>query len=184
MSFLPSPLEGHLVRLRARELEDEAAFQAWFNDYAVTEFLAVRYPIAHAAERNLLEGEPAMSHRRAAFSVETLGDRLLIGNCELRVPAPENRCGNLGIAIGHAGYRDRGYGTDTMRTLCRFGFAMMNLHRIELTVDATNARARHVYRKVGFVEECLLRDHRFIAGSYRDTVVMSILRNELQEVLP
>jgi RimJ/RimL family protein N-acetyltransferase len=113
--------------------------------------------------------------------VETLGEGVLIGNCELRVPASENRCGNVGIAIGHPGYRDRGYGTDAMQTLCRFGFAMMNLHRIELTVDATNARARHVYRKVGFVEDGLLRDHRFIAGAYRDTVVMSILRNELQE---
>lgn len=184
MSSLPSPLEGRLVRLRAREPQDEAPFHSWFNDYAVTEFLAVRYPVSHVVERNMLEREPAMSHQRAAFSVETRAEQVLIGNCELRVPAPENRCGNLGIAIGHPGYRDRGYGTDAMRTLCRFGFAMMNLHRIELTVDATNARARHVYRKVGFVEERLLRDHRFIAGSYRDTVVMSILRNELQEVLP
>lgn len=184
MILSPSPMEGRLVRLRAREPQDEAAFHVWFNDYAVTEFLAIRYPVSHLAERSMLESEPALRHERAAFSVETLGDGVLIGNCELRVPAPENSCGNVGIAIGYTGYRDRGYGTDAMRTLCRFGFTMMNLHRIELTVDATNARAGHVYRKVGFVEEGLLRDHRFIAGAYRDTVVMSILHNEFQEELP
>ena len=180
MSSFPSPLEGRLVRLRAREPQDEAAFHAWFNDYAVTEFLAIRYPVSHLAERSMLDSEPALRHERAAFSVETLGDGVLIGNCELRVPAPENRCGNVGIAIGHTGYRDRGYGTDAMRTACRFGFEMMNLNRIALTVYDWNPRAIRVYEKVGFKREGTMREAIFRAGRWNDLVYMGLLRGELK----
>jgi len=170
------PYEGRLVRLRARHVEDAPAFHRWFNDWQVTGWLGVRYPISRGGEASLLEGTPEPGFTRAAFCVETLADERLVGNCELQCD-PVNRSGTVGIAMGE---RDSGFGTDTMRALCRVGFEVMNLHRIGLTVDATNERARHVYRKLGFVEEGELRDHRFIRGAYRGTVVMSLFRSELK----
>jgi RimJ/RimL family protein N-acetyltransferase len=170
------PYEGKFIRLRARDAEDSDTFHRWFNDWQITGWLGIRYPISRAGERALLENAPAPGFSRAAFAVETLADRRLVGNCELQCD-PENRAGTVGIAMGE---RDAGFGTDTMRTLCTVGFEVMNLHRIGLTVDATNARARHVYRKLGFSEEGELRDHRFIRGAYRGTVVMSVFRAELR----
>jgi RimJ/RimL family protein N-acetyltransferase len=170
------PYEGNLVRLRARDAEDTEVFHRWFNDWEVTGWLGIRYPISRGGEAALLERAPEPAFTRAAFAVETLSDGRLVGNCELQCEQ-ENRAGTVGIAMGE---RDAGFGTDTMRTLCRVGFEVMNLHRIGLTVDATNTRARHVYRKLGFVEEGELRDHRFIRGQYRGTVVMSLFREELR----
>jgi len=170
------PYEGRLVRLRAREVEDAPAFHRWFNDWQVTGWLGIRYPISVAGEASLLQGAPEPAFVRAAFAVEAVADQRLIGNCEIQSDRV-NRSGTVGIAMGE---RDSGFGTDTMRALCRVGFEVMNLHRIALTVDATNERARHVYRTLGFVEEGVLRDHRFIRGAYRGTVVMSLFRNELQ----
>ena len=66
-----------------------------------------------------------------------------------------------------------------MRTVCRFGFEMMNLHRIELAVDAENARAPQVYEKVGFRVEALLRDARYRLGRYRIDVLMALLEGDL-----
>ena len=60
----------------------------------------------------------------------------------------------MGVAPG------AGFGTDTMRTLCRFGFDEMNLHRIHLYVFTENAPAIAIYRKIGFVEEAVVR-HAF-----------------------
>ncbi|MBE0610648.1 MAG: GNAT family N-acetyltransferase, partial [Dehalococcoidia bacterium] len=70
--------------------------------------------------------------------------------------------------------------TDTMRTVCRFGFEMMNLHRIQLEVYANNARARHVYEKVGFVLEGCRRQALYKFGRYHDVLVMSLLEGELR----
>ena len=175
-----SPFEGALVRLRAREPEDAGLLHVWFNDPEVTEHLGgERYPISHATEREFLARATA-SYENASFAVETLADGRLIGGVDLRTGDPANRSATLGIAIGDKAYWDGGYGTDTMRTVCRFGFEIMNLHRIQLTTSADNLRARRVYEKVGFCEEGVLRDERFVRGRYVDTIVMGLLEGELR----
>jgi RimJ/RimL family protein N-acetyltransferase len=93
---------------------------------------------------------------------------------------PENREAILGIAIGDRSYWDGGYGTDAMRVLCRFGFDMMNLHRIQLDVYEGNERAIHVYEKVGFQVEGRRREAMFKYGRYQDVIVMGLLSGELK----
>ena len=62
--------------------------------------------------------------------------------------------------------------------LVRHGFETLNLNRIWLYVFEDNPRAIHVYEKVGFKREGLLRQDRFHEGHYWDTILMSILREE------
>ena len=176
---MQSPFEGRLIRLRAREAEDEPLLYRWFNDPEVTEFLTIRYPLSHAQERAFIERNQEASFSGASFGVETLTDPRLIGGVSLESASPENRSAVLGIAIGEKQFWDGGYGTDTMRTVCRFGFEMMNLHRIELEVIADNQRARHVYEKVGFRNEGCRRDALYKFGAYHDILVMGLLEGEL-----
>lgn len=176
----PTPFEGKLVRLRAREPEDEPWFYRWINDHDVREHLEARYAFSHAQEREFLSTPAEVGYEKAGFGIETLAGGQLIGSCALRDTSPENRSAELGIMIGEKSYWDGGYGTDAMRVLCRFGFEMMNLHRIELEVFAENARARHVYEKIGFRTEASLRDSRYRNGRYIDVVVMGLLEGELK----
>lgn len=67
-----------------------------------------------------------------------------------------------------------------MRALCRFGFEIMNLHRIQLDVYAGNARAQHVYEKVGFRVEARKRQGIYKFGAYQDVLVMGLLQGELR----
>jgi RimJ/RimL family protein N-acetyltransferase len=112
-----------------------------------------------------------------AFAIETK-DGAHIGSINFHQVLPENRKARLGIMIGDKGYWSKGYGTDAMLTLLRFGFDDMNLYRIDLTVDADNDRAIACYRKCGFVEEGRLRMARYSRGRYVDQFVMGILRDE------
>jgi RimJ/RimL family protein N-acetyltransferase len=177
---MQSPFEGRLVRLRAREPEDEPLLYQWFNDPEVTEHLSVRYPLSHAQERAFIERSSEISYQHASFAVEALADGRLVGGVDLVRTSPENRSAILGIALGDKSRWDGGYGTDTMRTVCRYGFEMMNLHRIELDVYADNERARHVYEKVGFKVEGCRRQAHFKFGRYVDVIVMGLLEGELQ----
>lgn len=174
-----SPFEGRLIRLRSREPEDEPLLFRWFNDPEVTENLTIRYPVSHAQERAFIEARCRPGYNDAFFAVETLAEGDLIGGVDLLHASPENRGASLGIALGDKERWDSGYGTDTMRTICRFGFEEMNLHRIELVVFAPNARAQRVYARVGFKVEGRLRDARFKSGRYQDVIVMGLLRDEL-----
>lgn len=176
-----SPFEGRLVRLRAREPEDAPFLYKWFNDPEVTEHLVIRYPLSMKSERDFIESVAKPDYSHAGFAIETIADGRLIGGVDLLKTSPENRSASLGIAIGDKTCWHGGYGTDTMRTVCRFGFEMMNLHRIQLEVYAPNERARRVYEKVGFAVEGRLREALFKYGRYHDVFVMSLLEGELRD---
>lgn len=70
-----------------------------------------------------------------------------IGNIELMDIA--DGAGELGIAIT-ASMQDKGYGTEAIPTMVRYGMDTLGLHRIFLKVYPHNARAIHVYEKCGF----------------------------------
>jgi RimJ/RimL family protein N-acetyltransferase len=174
-----SRYEGRLIRLRVREAGDEPLLHEWFNDPEVTQHLSARYPVSHRAEKGFLERASDVGYGNAAFAIETLAEGRLIGGCDLVHASPENRSAILGIAIGDKAHWDGGYGTDAMRTLCRFGFDMMNLHRIQLDVYQDNLRAQHVYEKIGFKREVVRREAIYKFGRYQDVIVMGLLEGEL-----
>jgi RimJ/RimL family protein N-acetyltransferase len=173
-----SPFEGKLVRLRAREPEDEPYHNQWFNDWDVVRYLGRRYPISHAQSLAMLEPDPRYGWS-IGFIIETLLEGDPIGQVFLGSASAEDRSAELGISIGDKSRWDGGYGTDAMRTVCRFGFDMMHLHRIELGVYADNERAVHVYERIGFRTEGRRREMYFKEGVYHDTLIMGLLEGEL-----
>jgi RimJ/RimL family protein N-acetyltransferase len=107
-------------------------------------------------------------------------DGALIGGVGLRTKPPEVRVADLGIALYDKQVWGRGYGTDTMRTVCRFGFDEMDLARIELWVEEGNDVARHVYEKVGFVHEGTAREAWYKRGQRLHMHLYGLLRGELR----
>ncbi|MEV1178893.1 GNAT family protein [Nonomuraea sp. NPDC049784] len=85
---------------------------------------------------------------------------------------------NLRIALIGDRVFGKGYGTEAIRLVLDHAFATTPLHRIRLGVYAFNERARHVYKKVGFVEEGVERDALLWDGEWHDAVLMSVLRHE------
>jgi RimJ/RimL family protein N-acetyltransferase len=172
-------IEGTIVNLRPSELSDAERYHAWLNDREVTRYLSMRYQISLLAEEAFLRDRASspMAYGNLHFAIETK-DGTHIGSIDFHETSPEDRKARLGIIIGEKAYWSRGYGTDAILTLLRFGFDEMNLHRIDLRVDAQNERARACYRKCGMVEEVRLRQERYARGAYDDQFVMGILRDE------
>ncbi|MFI6498978.1 GNAT family N-acetyltransferase [Nonomuraea typhae] len=101
-----------------------------------------------------------------------------VGEVVLNELDADNLSCNLRIAlIGERAF-GKGYGTEAIRLVLGHAFATTPLHRIHLGVYAFNARARHVYEKVGFVEEGVERDALLWEGQWYDSVRMSVLRTE------
>ena len=67
----------------------------------------------------------------------------------------------LGIAVT-AAMQDRGYGTEAVSAMVRYGRDTLGLHRIFLKVFPDNARAIHVYEKCGFREYDRTEDDVFM----------------------
>ncbi|GGS13976.1 MULTISPECIES: GNAT family N-acetyltransferase [Actinokineospora] len=174
-------LTGRLVRLRAMEPEDADTVWRWHNDPEVVTWLTGIYPEPLAAIRKRWADRPANSFERTVFGIETIAEGRLIGVIVLRDATPETARAELDVYIGEKDCWDGGYGTEALRLMCRFGFEFMRLHAIELSVVDENERARHVYRKIGFVEEGKLREAFRRNGKWHDVYVMSMLEGELIE---
>jgi RimJ/RimL family protein N-acetyltransferase len=67
-----------------------------------------------------------------------------------------------------------------MRTICRYGFEKMRLHKISLDVVTENQSAHHIYGKVGFVDEGRLREVFRRDGKWYDMYRMGMLEGELR----
>lgn len=179
----PDYLRGRLVRFRALEPGDEPLLYSWINDAEVNQHLVARYPFSMDQEREFVAAGRS-SFGNAHFGIVALDDEALIGTVGLRDSGPEDRCADVGIMIGDKARWSRGYGTDTMYTACRFGFEVMNLHRIELTVYPQNERAQRIYERLGFVVEGRRREAMWRHGRYIDIVEMGLLRGELRDPGP
>lgn len=177
-------IEGKLVNLRAQEMSDLDRNCRWMNDGEVTRHLNMRYPISMAAEEVWMrERTSGMSgFQNVWYAIETK-DGLHIGGINFHSVDPEDRKARLGVAIGDKEHWSRGYGTDAMLTFLRFAFDEMNLHRVDLTVNADNERARACYRKCGFVDEARMRQAVYGGGVYVDQFVMGILRDEFERAV-
>ena len=173
-----SPLEGSAVRLRSVEDSDVDWVNTHFWSPNVTRFLVAVWPESAAGTRAFLDGQRE-SETSVLFLIETLAGEP-VGACSLDGITPRARTAELGIWIAEERWNE-GLGTDAVRTLCRFGFREMNLHRISLHVYDFNARGVGAYQKVGFREEGRLREDQFVDGRHVDVVVMGLLATELLE---
>jgi len=173
-----------LVRLRrvdpAGDLEDR---YRWMNDRAVTDTPGMRPGrLSREEVRRYLEAAAASSDSFVEWAIEDLKTGAHIGGCTIRGFNHVARSAELGIVIGEAEYRGRGYGTDAVRLLVQIGFEQYNLNRIWLTANAGNAAGIRAYEKAGLVREGLMRQYGFINGSYYDAVIMAILRDDYERM--
>lgn len=92
----------------------------------------------------------------------------------------DRRC-NLRIGIFNKNNFSKGYGTEAIILALNYGFGMFNLHKIYLDVLNFNDRGVHVYEKIGFIKEGVLREDIYFNHRYYDVIMMSILENEFKE---
>lgn len=85
------------------------------------------------------------------------------------------RKAEFAILIGDPEWRGRGLGRKVTSAVVNYGFSQLNLHRIELSVLATNEAAVKLYEGIGFAVEGTQRDAQFRDGRYVDLLLMAIL---------
>jgi len=142
---------GERVRLRAIERGDILTFVRWLNDPEVQRYLGrPPYPISFAAEERWFE-ERLKDEKNRVFAIET-EEGVHIGNIGLHDLDFKDGNATLGIVIGEREYWHQGYGTDAIRTLLRFAFQELNLHRVSLEVFEFNQRAIRCYEMKGWLE--------------------------------
>ena len=175
-------LAGENVMLREFRWEDLSEMRRWICDGRATRYLGTRFMRPQSWEqteqmlRGLLMGE-AGGESLVIADIGTLG---YLGQISLQGVDRFSMQAELAVIVSpeHWG---KGIATEAIGLMLRYAFHTLNLNRVWLKVFAEHEAAISLYRKCGFVQEGVLRQDAFLEGSYRDTVVMSILRDEFNQ---
>ena len=177
-------IRGERLYLRSIERDDLGRCHAWMNDEDLRATLAQRYPMSLAKEADWVErvtrGQDPSEMTFAICLIQ--GDRH-IGNCGFEAIDRDNGTATFGILIGEADCRGQGLGEEAARTLCRWGFDELRLHKIRLDVYEGNPAVK-TYERVGFRKEGLLREDVFRRGRRLDVIRMGLLKDELRASKP
>ena len=125
-----------------------------------------------ASGRGWLDG----SELPVAIAVKRRGQWHLAGALSLSVNR-YSRSGEIGYWIGQD-YEGRGLVTRAAAALLDQAFGPLGLDRVSLHTDPVNERSRAVARRLGFVQEGVIRQGTAFADERRDEVVYGLLAEE------
>lgn len=111
------------------------------------------------------------------FSIVRKSDNTLIGNCGLKNINHIDKTATVGIFIGDSDNQNKGYGTLALKALVNYGFSVLNLNNINLSVFDFNERAIKCYKKVGFKEYGRRHQAYYVNNEYHDVIYMEILKD-------
>ena len=172
-------LTGEVVALRARRESDIPVLDAELHDDAATYSRGDSRPW-----RPIPPGSAASSYRitdpaadPAHFSVVELASEELAGDALLWGVDTHNRVGHVGISL-RPSFRGRGLGTDTVRVLCRYGFEIRGLHRLQVETLVDNAPMLAAASRLGFERDGVLRGAAWANGQFTDEAVLGLLASD------
>jgi diamine N-acetyltransferase len=114
------------------------------------------------------------SNTRIYFGIEKKEDNRLIGYTSLTRINWINRNCYFGIVIGETTDQGKGTGQEVTKLAVNYALNFLNMHKVILEVLCDNSQALHIYKKLGFQDEGLLKEHFFWDGNFLDVKIMAI----------
>lgn len=111
------------------------------------------------------------------WGIELKEEGKLIGAISIRKWNDANRCGDIGYVLSKK-YWNKGFATEALRAVIRYGFEKLNVNRLEAHCDEINSASYRVMEKAGMKYEGTLRQKVFIKGKFLNIRFYSILKEE------
>lgn len=113
------------------------------------------------------------------YAVVPEGMDVPVGLIEVRALEPGFTTAEWGFAMGSA-FWGTGLFVEAARLILDFAFTIVGAHRLEARAAVANGRGNGALRKIGAVQEGLLRRSFLRNGAYHDQVLWSILAEDWQ----
>jgi RimJ/RimL family protein N-acetyltransferase len=105
----------------------------------------------------------------------------LIGHVSLNIRDVRTREAEIGYTLRQDRW-NKGYASEAVRAIIRFGFMELALHRIIATTSPQNLPSQRVLEKTGFKREGQLRKNVLQRGVWRDSLLYAILEEDWRSV--
>lgn len=173
-----SILKGRFVKLSPLDLERDAMImEKWYQDSEFLRLMDSELAIPRTMKQIKGWYEKEYSNRYE-FIIRIIKTDEPIGFIGFGGIDWASQDAWMGIGIGLRKNWGKGYGTEALLLLLKYGFEQLNLNRVTLSVFSNNPRAIRSYENVGFKTEGRQREVIFRDGQRYDEIYMRIFRDE------
>ena len=171
-------LTGSMVTLRELRISDATSLLAMLSSEEVSRFISPPPTTVEGFERFI-----AWTHRErtagnyVCFAVVPHGMDTAIGIFQVRQLEPGFATAEWGFAIGSA-FWGSGAFLDGAKMVLDFAFDVVGAHRLEARAAVANGRGNGALRKIGAVQEGVLRKSFLRNGEYLDQTLWTILDDD------
>ena len=122
-------------------------------------------------------GKEFQNKEELTWGVERKYDNKIIGYCCLGSFNDDSRRSEIGYGFNRDEW-NKGYATEAIKVLVKFGFDIMNFNRIEATVTLGNDASVKALKKANFLQEGIVRERSIMKGKFEDDVILAIIRKD------
>ncbi|HEY7290090.1 MAG TPA: GNAT family N-acetyltransferase [Vicinamibacterales bacterium] len=177
-------MTGQRVTLRQLRVSDAASLFTMLTTEEVSRFISPPPTTVDGFERFIawtLRMREVGSY--ACFAVTVDDSDVAVGIFQLRELESGFGTAEWGFAIGSE-YWGTGVFVDAAELVVQFAFETVGVHRLEARASVKNGRGNGALRKIGAVQEGVLRRSFLRNGQYHDQVLWSILDEDWFGVAP
>lgn len=174
-------LTGRMVTLRELELRDAPSLLAMLSTAEVARFISPPPTTVEGFERFIAWAQ--RERERGAyvcFAVVPHGLETAVGLFQVRQLEPGFATAEWGFALGSA-FWGTGMFTDGAELTVDFAFDAIGVTRLEARAAVANGRGNGALRKIGAVQEAVLRQAFLCKGRYIDQVLWSIVESDWRQ---
>ncbi|MGG5578678.1 GNAT family N-acetyltransferase [Myroides sp. C15-4] len=171
-----------MIELKPLSKDDVTPFYTWINDEEVIKYSLSLFQRLTSKEQ--IDGwyeSLFVEQNTYTIGVFLKDSGQLIGYAGISGISTLNHSGEYFIFIGDKSQWGKGIGTQVTAEILAYGFDVLQLNRIMLTVSQLNYGGVKAYKRAGFTVEGVLKEACYRDGIYHDKIVMALLRSEYKK---
>jgi diamine N-acetyltransferase len=171
-------LTGKRIRLRALEPDDIQLLYAWENTAENWQVSGTLIPYSYF----VLEQYIASAHldiftsRQIRFMIELKENCNAIGCIDLFDFDPKHKRAGVGILIGEATLRCKGYASEALALLESYAFEVLDLHQLFCSITADNSHSLNLFQKHLFQITGRKTDWINASGKWLDEFTLQLIK--------
>lgn len=180
---------GEVIGLRALEYSDLEQLQIWRNNEQMRRYYREYRELSHCDQEAWYKAICCGNRNFCMFGIAALHDckewsvasGQLLGVCGLTNINWVIRSAEISFYIGHRDlYVDDTFAPDALRTLCRYAFRALNIHKIWAEIYHFDTSKKTLFEKMSMHLDGTLRDSAFEDGAYHHALIYSLLETEFR----
>lgn len=175
-------IKGKSLTLRQIELSDcNESYVKWLNDTDVNQYLETKWYEQTIETITAFVDTQRNNMDSILFAIVENQSGKHIGNIKIGPLHPHYHHADISYFIGEKDLWNKGYTTEAIYLICKYGFDDLKLHRIEAGAYDVAVGSWKALEKNGFKREGTFREQVYFKEKYIDIYRYGLLKDEWKE---